>query len=792
MTAKHTVSILFVLLEVLALSSKAGDDAPWIVHAASTPSGYTVAITGGGFDPATVEVIVTLPGPATGQREEAAEWIRRQALTWDGKAPPLPDSPPLGDESKKAVTKVLKPVHASEHTVFAGLPAHPWPPGCATVIAWLRDGEKLSRPFLFNRIDAWNLLRPASCPGEVNRINGFHLRGDPYATNHVFLKAPDGAVRELEKVARHSADSFSPDYTVSFRLPEDVAPGKGYRVFVHSNSGEIYGFSRFLPLEIAAKPKQEPAFVNVAERGVAGDSRTDQFPALQAILDETGEAGGGIVFLPPGSYRIGGMLQLGNDTVLRGAGRENTILFHDADLDPEKRPPRWFVSARGVNRTGIEELTVRAGPGKEYAVSYYADGEPTCDTHLLRCRFEDGTVGIAHNIRMEIADCVFVRSRFHASRLEDSWVHDNEFSMGRLRGNPVVLWGTERCTIEHNRVHTSDRGFVWQTHSGIGHFHNFIGSNVVEGTRMSGNAGETYLFEGSGFIWHGQPSEIRADGLSAAGQKWEPGKLEKHFAVVVQGRGTGQFARIASNTEDSITLEKPWPVPPAGDVRISILRGTVQNVIVNNRHVDCDNSMMFYGCGAIDNRIIRNLSENTLGISLWSHADAKKGELIPDYFNVFDSNVCEDQGGFWLTKMGSLVQPAGLRNVANVFRLNFLSDVCRKRENQYHPTWENTQGECRPEAAAFWMDIGRTYEKVEPSHPVWNDTLIERNYITRTGRGVEIGPANAGTVVRRNTFFDVREPVIDRGAGSLVEENALPAEPEEPESGKPQTSEKKP
>ena len=49
---------------------------------------------------------------------------------------------------------------------------------------------------------------------------------------------------------------------------------------------------------------------------------------------------------------------------------------------------------------------------------------------------------------------------------------------------------------------------------------------------------------------------------------------------------------------------------PAGETRISVMRGVVENAICNNRHVDCDNSMMFYGCGLLNNRIIRNRSDH--------------------------------------------------------------------------------------------------------------------------------------------------------------------------------------
>ena len=79
------------------------------------------------------------------------------------------------------------------------------------------------------------------------------------------------------------------------------------------------------------------------------------------------------------------------------------------------------------------------------------------------------------------------------------------------------------------------------------------------------------------------------------------------------------------------------------------MKGVVENAFCNNRDVDCDNSMMFYSAGALNNRIHRNRSDNSLGISVWSEGVSAENRLVPDYFNVFAGNVLEDQGSFWMT-----------------------------------------------------------------------------------------------------------------------------------------------
>jgi len=52
--------------------------------------------------------------------------------------------------------------------------------------------------------------------------------------------------------------------------------------------------------------------------GVLGDGRTDDTAALQAALDKTGQAGGGVVHLPAGRYRINGALTIPSGVTLAG------------------------------------------------------------------------------------------------------------------------------------------------------------------------------------------------------------------------------------------------------------------------------------------------------------------------------------------------------------------------------------------------------------------------------------------------------------------------------------------
>ena len=756
--------VLFLTTKLWASTT----DGPYIVHVSDTPPGYTMVITGGGYNPRTVEVLIHYPGSEVKDRKHLPIRIAAMAKQYDGQPSPLPKTPP------NSQTYSVKPLHITERSVFVPLTRHrsgkQFPPG-VMVIVYLKDGDNISNPFAVNRAQGWWLLKNVSRPGELNRIYGFNLRGDPYVKNHVFMRpAAGGDSIELPQVKRHREDGISENYHIQFQLPVETVSGR-YLVFAHSNSGGPYGLTETLPLTVTTEPTFPQRFFNATEHGVKGNSFTNDLPKLQKLIDKASLRGGGIVYLPAGQYRLNDTLQLRSNIILRGAGRENTILFYGGGKSNKKKG-RWLISARYINFTGLEDLTARVSLPMTMAVSYYRNGKPTYNAHIRRCRFEGGEVSIHYAVNMEISHSIFDQAKLHITNIDHGWIHDNEFTLGRLRGNPFLIWASQYTTIEHNRVFGSNRGFVWQSHGNFGHYRNFIDANEVESTRLGRNAGETYLFEGAGFKWWGKPDSLKADGFIVADAHWKPGSFQNAFAVVTSGRGLGEYVRIASNTKNQVFLENAWPVMPKGDVSISVLQGVVENVLTNNREINTDNSMMFFGAGAMNNRILSYRSENGLGISIWSYAKAGKQILVPDYFNVFEGNVLEDQGSFWLTRRGDLKQITGIRNLNNIFRRNVITDPRRKAENQYHSVWSNTRnGMYRPVQSAFWIDIGRSYAKNQTLSPIWMDTLIEGNYINRADWGIELRKISGGTVLNRNTFFDVKLPVIDQGKGTWVRKN---------------------
>lgn len=107
---------------------------------------------------------------------------------------------------------------------------------------------------------------------------------------------------------------------------------------------------------------------NVRDFGAAGDGATDDTPAFQNALNEAGQAGGGIVNVPAGTYRINGNLVIPGAVTLQGilrvppvvvgariTGVQGSILHAYAGRGSEEGEP--FIKLDG-NAATVAGLTI--------------------------------------------------------------------------------------------------------------------------------------------------------------------------------------------------------------------------------------------------------------------------------------------------------------------------------------------------------------------------------------------------------------------------------------------------
>ncbi|MEV5952657.1 glycosyl hydrolase family 28-related protein [Streptomyces sp. NPDC051987] len=83
----------------------------------------------------------------------------------------------------------------------------------------------------------------------------------------------------------------------------------------------------------AARIRRLPVVADVRAFGAVADGVTDCAPAINRAIAAAARAGGGTVTIPPGTFRIDGLILLGHDhVVLRGAGSGRTTLYATKNL----------------------------------------------------------------------------------------------------------------------------------------------------------------------------------------------------------------------------------------------------------------------------------------------------------------------------------------------------------------------------------------------------------------------------------------------------------------------------
>jgi hypothetical protein len=97
-------------------------------------------------------------------------------------------------------------------------------------------------------------------------------------------------------------------------------------------------------------------WVNVIDYGADPTGVTACHVEIQAAIDAVGDAGGGVVYLPPGTYRATDVLAVMDSSVIvQGAGKGATQIFGDMDA---KTILGWNGGGGGISYGGVRDLTL--------------------------------------------------------------------------------------------------------------------------------------------------------------------------------------------------------------------------------------------------------------------------------------------------------------------------------------------------------------------------------------------------------------------------------------------------
>lgn len=463
-------------------------------------------------------------------------------------------------------------------------------------VVWVKNRHGWSRPVLAHAARPHWLSAERATPGAELFLYGYALR-EPGRACRLALQGPSGTVRPVMTRGPTQPQMEDDPYQVYFRVPETTPVGT-YTLWASNGAAGRYGWVAAGRLDVVAPAAHEARVIDATKHGAdGGDAQCDR-AAILAALRAAADAGGGVVYLPPGRYCVEETLPLAAGVTLRGAGREVTVL-EGVGYDPSRA--RWEKEYAGRNlarapallsfadASGLEDLTVRGAPARgESRFPHYAMllGHGRRDVRMERCRVlgwsevprDDSHI---YSVATDFSRCERLRligndvvgqlivrwsrrvdivgNRLWEAPAENigladcgnrqAWLDSNVLLEGA--GRFLVMFGASQQLIRRNEVHNKFRN---DTGSGEG----FLVHGGVPAGMMPDMPPHVY----------GTPVAAGPDTLTV-GAKLVPHRQAGTTVMIIRGRGFGQYAIVRDNDETTLTLDRPWRVRPDSTSRFT-------------------------------------------------------------------------------------------------------------------------------------------------------------------------------------------------------------------------------
>jgi prepilin-type processing-associated H-X9-DG protein len=711
-------------------------------------------ITGEGFGEPDVEVWVWSP-----PKDDPAEPVFRPEAYDD--LPELPQTPPDGARRVGVLSRegriLLAPLRAS-------------------AVVWVRNADGYSRPYMLNVARPFWISHEHAAPGDVLHLFGFGLRVQ-YATTRLVLRS-NGRTIEIEPSTNPRGMRDKDPRLVYFRLPRDMEEGT-YQLYVHNGYGGAYGWRYGGDVEVAVRTQEKRRVFNVTEYGAQGDDMDSDLEAIQQALADAEAADGGVVFFPPGLYRVERTLDVPKGVTLRGAEHTGTVIegfgYHPSKTDRNA----WYSSdpipasvLMLTSRTGLERLTITGyvaeGNGGHAMVEAYPDADNVVkDVTVRDCRFvstavhpEYGTLlyraGWALRIWPESRRIRVVDNHFKGgivfSQTHRTEVVDNKVTRGGISGK------THRSLLDGNIFSEApSRVLFYPVNS------SYIRYNEVHGYFRDSwnNAPEPFLTHGAGAKLISTPTAADANTLTDQTQDWQPGEHQGQVVLISAGRGFGQFRRVVDNSSDTLDLDRPWRVAPDADSEYVLGRFHHNSAYYANSLSDSPGVLsLWLDCV---NMVVERYRTEAAGANVWgrdlAQVDGDGGlknarRFEPSWYNMFVNNWFD---GSRLDVLGQVEHASSPTRGPALFGTYVIGNRFVESHQERIP-----HDHVVPRAkGGIVIDGTARY------------TVAADNFLSFTNIGISVAEDSRKTVLQNNEFQQVERPIVDRGLRTISRQNKV-------------------
>ncbi|TPG63711.1 T9SS C-terminal target domain-containing protein [Hymenobacter nivis] len=541
---------------------------------------------------------------------------------------------------------------------------------------WVDDGGQRSPSVYLNQARGQHFDSPEVAAGGRLRLFGRNLFMGGGAQVR-FVGAGGASVQ---------ADAGQSDaYTLSFNAPTSLQSGTTYQVMVSNGYGgetavdfpikAVDGGADYFNLGVgwAGKLNFYANVYNVQTDGrlsqkARGDGSTNDQQAVQAAMDRAAADGGGVVYLPAGTYKFahggGAGLLMRNRVVVRGAGKDQTIIkFGYGNVSPD----RWGVIWNNTQQAGLADLSIiNVNDSGQYIQNMTGVGT---EIFMQRVRFDMNTgdwLWLANSNKLVIANSDFTqgvddKAGYHGpiqlSGCSNFVLSNNNFTFAVYGLN---MGSVHEGVLENNRVYRdgsaryptslTNHVLILDFAQNVALLNNQI--SVIKGPAQNSNDGEAIIAEGGGS--GGTRIDEDAGTVSAAGgntlqdnnKNWGAFRQQPVVAIV-SGNGMGQWRTITSRSGNRLTLDRAWDVTPSAGSHYAIFNWGARNWLVKgNTLVGHRRGITFYQNATLQVAVVGNTLTNSGSIDFMPYQGNNGYQMFTPMYNnqIVGNNVANTDG----------------------------------------------------------------------------------------------------------------------------------------------------
>jgi len=649
---------------------------------------------------------------------------------------------------------------------------------------YVKTSGGTSNSLYVNRARAMMLDTTDAAPNMSIRIFGRNMNAPGTVSASPSVRLVNGSTSLNCTVTQSSA------YYLTFRVPSTVRAGTTYQVFVKNGPGGSAGEVQ-VPQDVVGLSNARDTFnLGIPWAGqfrwasnvynaktdsrlllkAVGDGVADDSQAIRAALSTIKAAGGGVLYLPTGSYRLddgGHGIEVPSNVIVKGDGPGKTIWqfgYRYSASSPATGNEGCPVGFDVGDLAGIMNLTIQnmnTGAVANPTISRHWYTHP----HAHRFFFSnvDMQLGNGRAPYMEgtlkgvMQDCNVTKTNTDDSVWSgplmlinaDQWtLRRNTFN---YRVTRMYIEWCSHVVFEGNTVNR-DNNYSGLVESG-GIESSYSTQLVIMGNTVQG-VGPMNTSTADGEMIMNQKSTIQdvsdvgnvtsatSTTLTNSARNW-PAVLTapnyptgRSVVAIIAGKGQGQWRAVSSNSRNTLTVASPWTITPdSTSVYALSTFSCYQQYVLNNTVNNSSYGIQFYD-GAVDGVIDSNRVNNAASIFLrcqdssWTPNSSTRRHNIGWAVTITNNTVTNTDGNHMAQVcVGAVIEGA-------VSYGNLVMNV-----------------DCRGNNVQSQNPVNYPYV-LGSTEGLWNTVVFEDDPIGHSDPGANVGTIWQGNSSNLNNFFN--------------------------------------